>query len=458
MINILVLLSSMSLPTDFEYIEQLAKIIKGIYSINTGGVTQKNISRQTEEEGYGYRSVQRFFSMEINWELLYLSCIRYFFCGETSKIYLFGIDEVVESKAGKSTHGVGRFFSSIAGRPIASVCFHVLSVIEVNSRKSFVTKQEQRIKEEEPKGKVSKKASKKENAQTEEKVLKPKGRPKGSENKNKTKEYTGLSLSFERLLIGGLALLSRIGIFPNYIVADGAYGSKTFLLICIEQNIALISKLRCNSILYFEAEQKEGKRLRGRGKKYGKRVDLSKLDRTSPFFYKTIENEETSNLIIDVYHFPKVWTTFLPVMINVTVLIAKNTRTNKVSRKILFTTDLALSADLIIEYYSLRFQIEFNFRDAKQYFGLADFRAYKETQVNNSVGLAFFMVNFSYIIRKKVTDLWEVENLSILDVKAGFRAEKQVERILKYLNLDGMAFKNQINLKELAAFEAINLN
>ncbi|NJN78394.1 MAG: transposase [Saprospiraceae bacterium] len=356
MVNILVLLSSMSLPTDFEYIEQLAKIIKGIYSINTGGVTQKNISRQTEEEGYSYRSVQRFFSMEINWELLYLSCIRYFFCGETSKVYLFGIDEVVESKAGKSTHGVGRFFSSIAGRPIASVCFHVLSVIEVNSRKSFVTKQEQRIKEEELKGKVSKKSSKKEKIQTEREVFKPKGRPKGSKNKNKTKEYTGLSLSFERLLIGGLALLSRIGIFPNYIVADGAYSSKTFLLICIEQNIALISKLRCSSILYFEAEQKEGKQPRGRGKKYGKRVDLNKLDRKSPFFHKTIKNEEESNLIIDVYHFPRVWTTFLPVMINVTVLIAKNTRTNKVSRKILFTTDLALSADLIIEYYSLRFQ------------------------------------------------------------------------------------------------------
>ena len=163
-------------------------------------------------------------------------------------------------------------------------------------------------------------------------------------------------------------------------------------------------------------------------------------------------------MIIDVYHFPKIWTKFLPVMVNVTVLLARNTRTNRVSRKIIFSTDLALSADLMIEYYSLRFQIEFNFRDAKQYFGLADFRAYKETQVNNSVGLAFFMVNFSHIIRKKVTEMWAVENLSILDVKAGYRAEKQVERILKHFDLDPKVFKNQVNLKDLASLEAINLS
>lgn len=458
MVNILVLLSSMSL-SEFEHINQLSKIIKGIYSISTGGVTQKNISRQTEEDGYGYRSVQRFFALDINWELLYLSCVSYFFDTEDKKVYLLAIDEVVESKAGKSTYGVGRFFSSIAGRPIASVCFHVLSLVEVNSRKSFVTKQEQRFQEKSKKVKSSKKASKKKNV-VKAKIAssKPNGRPKGSKDKNKTKTHTSLSLSFERLLIAGLALLSTIGIAPTYIVADGAYGSKTYLLICIEQNIALISKLRCTSALYLPAEQKKGKRGRGRARKYGERIHLDKLDKESPYFCKTIEDKETSNLIIDVYHLPKIWTKFLPVMVNITVLIATNTRTNKVSRKILFSTDLVLSADLIIEYYSLRFQIEFNFRDAKQYFGLADFRAYKATQVKNSVGLAFFMVNFSHIIRKKVAELWEIENLSILDVKAGYRTEKQVNRILKHLDLDVIAIKNQINLKDLAAFEAINLN
>ena len=41
--------------------------------------------------------------------------------------------------------------------------------------------------------------------------------------------------------------------------------------------------------------------------------------------------------------------------------------------------------------------IEFNFRDAKELFGLSDFKSIKEVQVSNSVGLAFFMVNLSAI-------------------------------------------------------------
>jgi putative transposase len=35
--------------------------------------------------------------------------------------------------------------------------------------------------------------------------------------------------------------------------------------------------------------------------------------------------------------------------------------------------DLEENYEKIIEYYSLRFQIEFNFRDSKQFFGLECF-------------------------------------------------------------------------------------
>lgn len=448
MINILCLLGSLPLPLDFSYVTQLSKIIKGIYSIGSGGVTQKNISRQTKEEGYSYRSIQRFFSFSINWDVLYLSCIAYFFSDSPSTVYLLAIDEVVEKKSGKSTEGVGRFFSSIAGRSIRSVCFHVLSLVEVKSRKSFVLTSEQRH------GIKNKKEDS--NGQKDIRLKRQVGRPKGSKNKNKEKAYSGLSRSYERLVILGLSLLSGIGIVPNYIVADGAYGYKTYVLIAIEQQLSIISKLRQTSVLYLPANVPEKKR-RGRRRKYGKKVILDNLSPNSRFFHKTIE-EENSNLVIDVYHFPKIWVKFLPVQITVVVLMATHKETGKKSRRILFSNDLLISPDLIIEYYSLRFQIEFNFRDAKQYFGLADFRAYKPKQVKNSVGLAFFMVNFSHIVRKKVMELWDIECLSILDLKAGFRAEKHLERILKLLDIDPMTIKNQIDIQHLASFDAINLS
>ena len=48
-------------------------------------------------------------------------------------------------------------------------------------------------------------------------------------------------------------------------------------------------------------------------------------------------------------------------------------KTQEKTHVLLFTSDLALDAETMIDYYSLRFQIEFNFRDAKQFWGLDDF-------------------------------------------------------------------------------------
>ena len=50
----------------------------------------------------------------------------------------------------------------------------------------------------------------------------------------------------------------------------------------------------------------------------------------------------------------------------------------------MFSSDLSLDAQTLIKYYSLRFQIEFNFRDAKQFWGLEDFMNTSHTGVMNA--------------------------------------------------------------------------
>ena len=57
-----------------------------------------------------------------------------------------------------------------------------------------------------------------------------------------------------------------------------------------------------------------------------------------------------------------------------------------------------LSYDKVVDYYSLRFQIEFNFRDAKQFWGLEDFMNVGKNAVTNAANLAFFMVNISQVL------------------------------------------------------------
>jgi putative transposase len=55
----------------------------------------------------------------------------------------------------------------------------------------------------------------------------------------------------------------------------------------------------------------------------------------------------------------------------------------------------------LIEYYQLRFQIEFNFRDAKQYWGLEDFMNISRNAVYNVANLAIFMINISFALLPK---------------------------------------------------------
>lgn len=55
--------------------------------------------------------------------------------------------------------------------------------------------------------------------------------------------------------------------------------------------------------------------------------------------------------------------------LNVVILVKTNLKTNARSHIILFYSDLTLSDEKIVDYYKLRFQIEFNFRDAKQFWG-----------------------------------------------------------------------------------------
>ena len=94
--------------------------------------------------------------------------------------------------------------------------------------------------------------------------------------------------------------------------------------------------------------------------------------------------DKDANVKTAVYHF-KAYTPKIPsVLLNIVVLVHTRKITKKESRTILFSNDLALTDEQIVKYYSLRFQqgrlaIEFEFRDAKQFFGLSDFKNFKAT-------------------------------------------------------------------------------
>ena len=117
--------------------------------------------------------------------------------------------------------------------------------------------------------------------------------------------------------------------------------------------------------------------------------------------------------------------------LNVVLIEKVNRRTQQRAHAILFSSDLTLSYDKLIDYYGLRFQIEFTFRDAKQYWGLDDFMAVTATGVTNAANLALFMVNLSSVLLARVRQ--QDPQCSVLDLQALYRGAKYVTELIKLL-------------------------
>ena len=105
--------------------------------------------------------------------------------------------------------------------------------------------------------------------------------------------------------------------------------------------------------------------------------------------------------------------------------------TKACSHVILFSSDLELAHDKLVDFYSLRFQIEFNFKDAKQFWGLEDFMNTTPTAVTNAANLALFMIDVSQVLmcQYRQNDL----DFSILDLKAHYRGYRYVTETIKML-------------------------
>ena len=255
------------------------------------------------------------------------------------------------------------------------------------------------------------------------------GRPKGSKNKNRADvELSPFLLLVKSGLQQVIEIVGNI-LKISYFVYDGALGNNGAVQMVKQCGKHLISKLRYDSVLYFPfAGNYSG---RGRTPKYGEKVTLETLTESHLCEPAKIEDDiETKTYQVQVWH------KLFPALLNVVIIVKTNLKTGKMAKVLLFTDDLGLSFDKLIAYYQLRFQIEFNFRDAKQYWGLEDFMNIKQTQVSNAANFSLFMVTFSQLLAMKIEGL---EKSSMLDLKTVFRARKFTRRIINALGINADA-------------------
>ena len=402
---------------------QLHAIVLAMLAM-TGRITQLGLSRWSDQGG-SYRTIQRFFHTKIDWaNVQWLFFQQFLF--RPDALYLLAGDESIVSKSGKTSYGLGRFFSSILKTPIPGLAFFSIAIIDVAKRRAHPLSVKQVVRTEAEKEQTRKRKHKrnpkapKRGGDTRS-PKRPCGRPPGSKNKNKA-ELT-LSPELQRILAQGQAVMKLIGdkLSVAYFVLDGHFGNALATSMVRQMGLHILSKMPHNAELYLrptEAEKAAHPKL-----KYGARLDYRHLPETL-----LVSSTTEDGYCTQVYQATCLHKHFAD-LLNVVIIVRTHLQSGRVGHVVLFSSDLSLNALTLIDYYALRFQIEFTFRDAKQSFGLEDFMGVKELSIQNAVGLSFFMVNLSRYLLDALRTSYPGAGVS--DLKSFYRARHYVSEVLK---------------------------
>ena len=279
-----------------------------------GKLNFSNLARHSELDEKTYR---RGFRRDFDFEMFNLHCLGQ---RTTSGELVAALDASYLAKSGKQTFGLGKFYSGCIGRAVKGLEISELALIDRDSRQAFAFSTRQTV---------------------------------AKAGKSRVEQYA------EHVKACAETLPKEV----NYLLVDGYYSKKGFVdTVCALGKLEVVGKLRCDANLrYLYRGAYCGK---GRPKRYDGKVDFGDLSR---FVY---ESETEPQLHI---YTQTLWHVGLKRLLRVVLLL--DTSKAKPRYILLFSTDLSLTGKEILDLYKLRFQIEFLFRDAKQFTGLCDCQA-----------------------------------------------------------------------------------
>jgi hypothetical protein len=181
----------------------------------------------------------------------------------------------------------------------------------------------------------------------------------------------------------------------------------------------LLTKLRCDANLKYFAEGKQRNGTRGNFKTYDGKVKYDDLSRFRD------EGCHSAHPHLHMYR-QVVYGVQFKRKLNVVILV--NTRTQKYI--VLASTDLSQDALTIVNMYKLRFQIEFIFRDAKQFTGLTHCQSRQEDRLHFHFNLSCSAIN----IARAEMELFGTASSLNSYVRQAYNT-RMVERIIDNLDL-----------------------
>ncbi len=321
--------------------------------------------------------------------------------------HLFAQDTSFSKKSGKQTYGLDYFFNGTAARAERGLEVSLISIVDVSKNQALALSAEQT--------------------------------PPPSTTQSAEKTSTRIDFYLEHLQ-------RTAAYFPKavkYGVVDGFYAKEKFVTGVCRLGYHLVSKLRTDArLLYlFEGAQKK----RGRPRKYEGRVNIERLNG----FAAVTTDEPCLTLYTKA-----VWSVSLKRVVRVVVVVNRKEK-KKPRRTVLFSTDTELSATTIYRYYKARFQIEFIFRDAKQFAGFSDCQARDQEALHFHFNASVAAVNMARMTARHEQPAEEQFVFSMASIKQRAFNEHLLNLIISRLALDQTAMKNHPQYEYLRSYGAI---
>lgn len=319
-------------------------------------------------------------------------------------------------KSGKKTYGLGFFYDSSHDKAAKGLEVSNLAVIDVTDNTGYSLSSWQTPPQEEIEKLVA-------------------GR-KVTENEDK---ITRVDFYAEHLRRDAAHLPKDV----NYLAVDGYYTKLKFIKAVREVDLHMVGKLRHDAdlrYLYDGPQKKFGARRKYDGKM--KFNDLSRL-------------EYVSEIDKDI-HLYTIVVNSVRMKRNIRLVYVLNLRNKKKSGyALLFSTDTELAAETIYRFFKARFQIEFLFRDAKQYTGLCDCQARSQECLDFHFNASLTALNLAKVDAYLSFGYDADTPFSMLTQKMVYFNEHLLEKIFSILDLDLSLIKTNPDFDALRTYGAI---
>lgn len=250
-----------------------------------------------------------------------------------------------------------------------------------------------------------------------------------SAKRNQIEEGRSLVDHYSEILLDSHLELEKIS---NILVCDGYFSKKKYVNVVAEQtNLELISRLRddANLMYLFNGEQDKS---RGRPKKYSGKVDVKNIDKRR--FKKEISDEDKT------IYTAKLYSVGLKRIIQV-AYVEFHLGKGKTVRKLFFSTNLDRTGVDMLKYYRARYQMEFIFRDAKQFMGLEHCQARSENKLSFHFNATLSAVSVGKAILRTGLSKRESVPLSIQNIKTECQNRKMLKLIFSIYGFDQSLIK-----------------